>query len=69
VTQCAYKGTARYWSASVDGRIVTDVAWSYEDEIRREGEAVRGLVAFYNERVDLDVDGTRVALVDTPWSR
>ena len=69
VTQCAYKGAARHWSAVVDGRSYDDVAWSYEDEVRREGETVRHLVAFYDERVDLDVDGTRMTRVDTPWSR
>jgi uncharacterized protein (DUF427 family) len=69
VTECAYKGTARHWSVVVDGRTVTDVAWSYVDEVRREGEAVRGLIAFYNERVDLDVDGTGQARPRTSWSR
>jgi uncharacterized protein (DUF427 family) len=69
VTECAYKGTARHWSAVVDGRIVTDVGWSYDDEVRREGEPVRGLIAFYNERVDLDVGGKRQERPRTGWSR
>ncbi len=69
VTECAYKGTARHWSAVVNGRRVPDVAWSYDDEVRREGEPVRGLIAFYNERVDLDVDGWRLDRPRTAWSR
>jgi len=69
VTQCAYKGTATHWSARVDGGLVTDVAWSYQDDVWREGEPVRGLVAFYNERVDLDVDGGREERPRTKWSR
>ncbi len=69
VTECAYKGTARHWSVVVNGRTVPDVAWSYHDEVRHEGEPVRALIAFYNERVDLDVDGTRQERPRTSWSR
>lgn len=59
-TQCAYKGTAQHWSARIRDRLVADVAWGYgHDVVFQEGEPVRGLVAFYNERVDLEVDGTR----------
>jgi uncharacterized protein (DUF427 family) len=68
VTECAYKGTARHWSATVDGRTVQDVAWGYEDDVRREGKAVRRLIAFYNERIDLDIDGVRLDRPKTPWS-
>ncbi len=35
-----------------------DGAWSYDDEVRTEGEPMRGRIAFYNKRVDLEVDGT-----------
>jgi uncharacterized protein (DUF427 family) len=69
VTECAYKGTARHWSAVVGGNITADVAWSYEYEVRREGEPVRWRIAFYNERVELDVDGVRQKRPRTIWSR
>lgn len=69
VTECAYKGTARHWSARLGDRTIPDVAWSYDDEVRREGEAVRALIAFYDERVDLDVDGARQERPSTRWSR
>ena len=36
--------------------------WSYEDDVRREGEAVPSMIAFYDERVDLKVDGVRQGL-------
>lgn len=68
VTECAYKGTARHWSVVVNGRTVPDVAWCYDDDVRREGEPVRALFAFYNERVDLDVDGSRQDRPRTAWS-
>lgn len=68
VTECAYKDTARHWSARIGDRVVADVAWSYGDDVvRREGEPVRGLIAFYNERVD--VDGVRAQRPTTKWSR
>src|SRR5205823_4196142 len=69
VTECAYKGVARHWSAAVNGRVIDDVVWSYEDDVRRESERVRSLLAFYNERVDLDVDGIRQERPHTAWSR
>lgn len=68
-TQCAYKGSATHWSARVGGQVVEDVAWGYEDEVRREGEAVRGLLAFYDERVDTEVDGVITDRPRTMWSR
>ncbi|MGZ6951553.1 MAG: DUF427 domain-containing protein [Acidimicrobiia bacterium] len=53
---CPYKGTARYWSVRVDDELVADVAWSYPTPLR-ESERIAGLVCFFNERVDLVVDG------------
>ncbi len=53
---CPYKGVAdQYWS--VAGRPdAADVAWSYAEPLPAVGK-VAGLVAFYNELVDLTVDG------------
>jgi uncharacterized protein (DUF427 family) len=63
-TTCAYKGnTSSYWA--LDGR---DVAWSYAEPLR-EAADVTGLIAFFNERVDIAVDGERLARPQTPWSR
>lgn len=69
VTECAYKGTTRHLSALIDGKVIDDVAWIYEDEVRREAEDVRGRIAFYNERVDLVVDGKASERPGTPWYR
>lgn len=55
MTECPYKGTARHWSATVGGRTVPDVAWEYRDHVRREAEAVQGRLAFYPDRVQVDV--------------
>ncbi len=68
ITHCAYKGTPVHWSARVGDRLVGDVGWSYDDEVRREAEAVRGRITFYNERVDIAVDGVHQERPVTPWS-
>ena len=66
-TVCPFKGQASYWSVEVDGEIHDDVVWSYEAPIP-EAEGIRGLMTFYNERVDLVVDGERQARPETPYS-
>jgi len=57
VTECPYKGaTGGYWSARVGGRIHRDVAWCYEFTTRQL-LPIAGLIAFYNERTDVFLDG------------
>lgn len=55
---CPYKGQASYWSVEVGGRLHPDLAWSYEDPLQ-DATPVTGLVAFYDERVDVVLDGER----------
>jgi len=64
---CAYKGRARYWSAHVGATHVADVAWSYEDP-DNYATAVEDMVCFFDERVDVSVDGRRQARPRSPWS-
>ena len=64
MTTCAYKGHASHYSAQAGD----DVAWTYREPLH-EVDRVRNLIAFYNERVDLDVDGERQERPQTPWSR
>ena len=66
-SSCPYKGGARYWSAKVGERLVENVAWSYSEPIP-ECPNVAGLICFFNERVDLIVDGERLERPWTPWS-
>ena len=56
VSHCPYKGQAQHWSARVGDRLVEDLAWSYRTPLP-ESTKIAGLVAFYNERVDLFIDG------------
>ncbi|MFN0282040.1 MAG: DUF427 domain-containing protein [Kineosporiaceae bacterium] len=67
VTVCPYKGRARYWSLRTGDLHVPDAAWSYPDPIP-ENPKIRDLLCFFNERVDLVVDGGRLARPDTPWA-
>lgn len=56
-TQCPYKGTASYWSAVLDGKTWTDVAWCYENPLP-ECPRIAGFMSFYAEKLDfLTVDG------------
>jgi uncharacterized protein (DUF427 family) len=66
-TYCAYKGQASYWSVSAGGRTLTDIAWTYNEPLHDAAE-VRGLVAFFNERLDVVLDGERQDRPVTPWS-
>ncbi len=66
-SRCPYKGVARYWSARISDRVARDVVWSYPEPIP-ENPKIRGLLCFYNERVELYVDGERLPRPRTPWS-
>ena len=67
-TSCAYKGrTSSYWAVErADGRPV-DVAWTYEHPLPDAVE-IRGMVAFFDERVDVVLDGVRRPRPVTPWT-
>jgi uncharacterized protein (DUF427 family) len=68
VTECPYKGrTSAYWSARIGDAVHTDVAWSY-DFPTRQLLPIAGLVAFFDERVDLVVDGRQADRPVTPFS-
>lgn len=67
VTRCPYKGTATYWSVRVGDVVHDDVAWTYREPIA-ECPRIAGLVAFFNEQVDLVVDGVRQERPQSPWS-
>ncbi len=65
VTRCPYKGTAAYYSVKVQGG--KDLVWYYEqplDEVAR----IKGLVCFFNEKVDLELDSKLQERPDSPWS-
>jgi uncharacterized protein (DUF427 family) len=67
-TSCPYKGTTSgYWSVDVGGRLEPDLAWAYGFPTRQL-LPIAGLVAFYNEKVDIAVDGARIERPVTTFS-
>src|SRR2546421_4158119 len=67
ISRCPYKGVASYWSVRLGGTLHADLAWSYRSPIP-ECPKIENLIAFFNERVDLDIDEERVQRPQTPWS-
>jgi len=53
---CPYKGTADYWSITIDENVHEDLVWSYRLPTL-ESAKIAGLVGFCNEKVDTYVDG------------
>lgn len=66
-TGCPYKGTAAYWSWPGGGDAPANLVWSYPEPLPAVG-AVKGLLAFYNEAVDITVDGERLERPVTPFT-
>jgi uncharacterized protein (DUF427 family) len=68
VTSCPYKGdTSRYWSVRLGDVVHADLAWSYAFPTLPMSP-IAGLIAFYNEKVDLFLDGERQDRPQTPFS-
>lgn len=69
-TGCPYKGTATYWSwrseTGVPG-VPPNIVWSYPEPLPAVG-AVKDLLAFYNEAVDIVVDGETLERPVTPFT-
>ncbi len=67
VTRCPYKGEASYWSVAglEDGR---DLIWCYPEPLPEVGR-IAGRLSFFNERVDLELDGELQERPQTAWSR
>jgi uncharacterized protein (DUF427 family) len=57
-TYCPYKGHASNWSVDAGGRRRENLGWSYERPLP-DAVAIAGLVAFWDERVDVFLDGER----------
>jgi uncharacterized protein (DUF427 family) len=66
-TACPYKGTAGYYSLRVNGATHDNLVWWYQHPTL-ESAKIAGYVCFYNERVDLYVDGELQARPRTQFS-
>lgn len=66
-SRCPYKGLASYWSVKAGDTVVEDVVWSYPDPIP-ECPKIKELLCFFNEKVDIYIDGELQPRPQTPWS-
>jgi uncharacterized protein (DUF427 family) len=66
-TICPYKGHAGYYSVRLDsGELAEDLVWYYADPMS-EALGVTGLLCFYNEKVDIELDGELQERPESPW--
>ena len=66
-THCPYKGTADYWSVDAGDELAENIVWSYKHPTH-ESSKIAGLVAFYDEKVDVYVDGELQDKPKSPFS-
>lgn len=57
-TYCPYKGLAKYYDLSVNGKVIKDAVWYYEYPTP-ESALIAGRLCFYNEKMDVFVDGVK----------
>jgi uncharacterized protein (DUF427 family) len=55
-THCPYKGTAAYWTLDTGRGVHQDIVWIYRTPLP-ESQKIAGLACFYNEKVDIYLDG------------
>ena len=55
-SHCPYKGTAGYWSIDAGRGVHPDLVWIYRSPLP-ESQKIAGLACFYNEKVDIYLDG------------
>jgi len=67
-SRCAYKGSASYWSVRTGDRTVEDLVWAYLAP-EHDAAPVQGMLCFFNERVEIELDGERIEQPQTQWSR
>jgi uncharacterized protein (DUF427 family) len=66
-TTCPFKGEASYWSLRLGDDVHENLVWSYESPIP-DADGITGLMCFFNERVDVVVDGEKQPRPETPYS-
>ena len=67
VTHCPYKGAATYFTAEVNGRPYPNLVWIYRSPLA-ESQKIAGMACFYNEKVDLYLNGELQERPHTPFS-
>ena len=78
VTACPYKGEANYYDVVIKGvqkgaqgggneERLKDIVWYYKTP-KLECAAIAGCLCFYNEKVDIELDGEMLERPKTPFS-
>ncbi|KAI0419845.1 DUF427-domain-containing protein [Xylaria grammica] len=74
VTACPYKGEANYYDIVLDGgegegegERLRDLVWYYRNP-KMECAAIAGCLCFYNEKVDIELDGDMLERPKTQFS-
>jgi uncharacterized protein (DUF427 family) len=57
-TVCPYKGRSEYWSIHAGGAVYPDVVWAYPTPLQ-DAEAAQRHVCFYQEKLELYLDGEK----------
>lgn len=63
---CPYKGFASYFDVQAGDGWKEGLAWQYKAPFR-EVDPIRGQICFYNEKVDMEIDGMVVPRPKTPF--
>lgn len=67
VTRCPYKGTAAYYAVHRhNGDPVKDLIWHYDEPLPAVAP-IAGRLCFFNERVDVEIDGELEGRPETAW--
>jgi uncharacterized protein (DUF427 family) len=66
-TECPYKGTANYYTVNTGDRVHENIVWWYQHPVH-ESARIAGYVSFYNEKVDILVDGEKLERPRTMFS-
>jgi uncharacterized protein (DUF427 family) len=66
-SHCPYKGTATYWDVVLGDQVHEGLVWGYRSPLP-ESQKIAGLIAFYNEKVDLVIDDVPQERPRSPFS-
>ena len=67
-TRCPYKGVAEYHSVRIGETVHDDIVWFYPSPIP-EIPKIEQHLCFFNERVDLEIDGLAQERPQSQWSK
>ncbi len=66
-SRCPYKGEASYWNVRIGESVHEDIVWAYREPIP-ENPRIENLLCFFNEKVEIYVDGVKEETPSTAWS-